>query len=357
MIQNGELDRDYWNIVKGLGILCIVLGHCCQPVESFVYTFHVPLFFFVSGFLYNEKKYGDDPYENLKRRLQSNWVKYIIIYAIYISLHNVFYSLMLLNQGAKTYGVRDGIVEMGKALFFGGEEFLISPLWFVAVLVEASTLLGFIVAISRRLFKKNLCKLIFQFLLIVLLGTMGYVLIEKGVLLFAYVQIAFAVMPYIWIGYVIRNYVGDVSKYIKWYVAIIALIAIILYSRSHLISLKDGMIRPEMYIMALLGIYVCLCLSRYLKKIRFLDKLFITMGVSTYVIMAFHFTIIRLIDRLYDGMNNNVERMWEEYLGHNLILLPIYLMIGIGLPILIKKLVDCLKKLWRTREPKIISKN
>ena len=49
----------YWDIVKGIGIIAIVLGHSCYFAVGFVYLFHLALFFFVSGYLYSEKKYGD----------------------------------------------------------------------------------------------------------------------------------------------------------------------------------------------------------------------------------------------------------------------------------------------------------
>ena len=58
-------DRQYWNITKGIGICLVVLGHVCSDISNYIYLFHLPLFFFVSGFLYNEKKYGDDPFLNL----------------------------------------------------------------------------------------------------------------------------------------------------------------------------------------------------------------------------------------------------------------------------------------------------
>lgn len=52
----------YWDIVKGIGIIAIVLGHSCYFAVGFVYLFHLALFFFVSGYLYSEKKYGDAPF-------------------------------------------------------------------------------------------------------------------------------------------------------------------------------------------------------------------------------------------------------------------------------------------------------
>ena len=344
-LQNVTIeDREYWNVVKGLGILCIVLGHCFMPVQNFVYAFHVPLFFFVSGYLYSEDKYGDEPFENFKRRLQSNWLKYVIIYVIYILLHNVLYSLSLLQEGAEAYTINDFIYQISLALFFGGDEFLISPLWFVPVLVEASVMLGFIVTISRRLFKNVIRKLSFQLIIITAATILGYVIETKEIVLFANYQIALMVMPYIWMGYILRNYVDEVVKYIKWYVAIVAFIILILYTKDHLISMKDRMIRPEMYIMAFLGIYVCLYLSILIKKVGFIEKVFVLMGKATFEIMAFHYTIIRVLDMVYDNAIRRVDFREQEYLGHNMVLLPIYLILGIGIPVLINIIIMYIKR-------------
>lgn len=46
--RNQQID-----ILKGIGIICVVLGHCQNvgQVGNFIYTFHMPLFFFCSGYL------------------------------------------------------------------------------------------------------------------------------------------------------------------------------------------------------------------------------------------------------------------------------------------------------------------
>ncbi|NDK07802.1 acyltransferase family protein [Candidatus Gracilibacteria bacterium] len=47
--------------LKGIGILLIVLGHCKLPdgnlLTSYLFSFHVALFFILSGFLFDENKY------------------------------------------------------------------------------------------------------------------------------------------------------------------------------------------------------------------------------------------------------------------------------------------------------------
>jgi fucose 4-O-acetylase-like acetyltransferase len=35
--------------VKGMAILLVVLGHIASPYSNFIYSFHVPLFFFWAG--------------------------------------------------------------------------------------------------------------------------------------------------------------------------------------------------------------------------------------------------------------------------------------------------------------------
>ena len=47
---------------KGWGMLAIILSHVMtgHPVSRWLYTFHVPLFFFLSGFLFRaDRPWGD----------------------------------------------------------------------------------------------------------------------------------------------------------------------------------------------------------------------------------------------------------------------------------------------------------
>ena len=50
---------DWIDIAKGLGMLAIIWGHiCCKGwSNNLVYSFHIPLFFFLSGLVYNNAKY------------------------------------------------------------------------------------------------------------------------------------------------------------------------------------------------------------------------------------------------------------------------------------------------------------
>lgn len=49
---------DHIDACKGIGILLVILGHTNVPsiVHTIIYSFHMPLFFIISGYLFSEAK-------------------------------------------------------------------------------------------------------------------------------------------------------------------------------------------------------------------------------------------------------------------------------------------------------------
>lgn len=173
MIEQNPImpDRRYWNILKGIGILCVVLGHACSWAHNFVYEFHIPLFFFISGFMYSEKKYGDDPYLNVINRFKSSWIKYVIIYWIIMLLHNSLIRWGFMPIGTEYFNLRTLAEACAFVVLGTANELMGGTLWFVPALCMASVFLGFLVTISRKIEKKtgnSYLKFAFQFVVILL---------------------------------------------------------------------------------------------------------------------------------------------------------------------------------------------
>src|SRR3989339_1325652 len=85
----------YWDIVKGLGIAAVVFGHsgfAYWPVIILINYYHLPIFFFVSGFFYNDT-YSTDPYAYIGRKLRTLWWPMIQYVVAFILLHNLFLKL------------------------------------------------------------------------------------------------------------------------------------------------------------------------------------------------------------------------------------------------------------------------
>ena len=89
----------YWDIVKGWGIIAIVLGHTGYFAGAFVYLFHLALFFFITGYFYNETKYGDTPFLYFGSRLAGAWPRYMFYTLFFVLLHNFFDAQALCRSG------------------------------------------------------------------------------------------------------------------------------------------------------------------------------------------------------------------------------------------------------------------
>ena len=69
MFMYGEENRRSLalDIAKGIGILLVALGHCPQvwtPVKQWIYSFHVPLFFLLSGMVWDRASHEESGFFN-----------------------------------------------------------------------------------------------------------------------------------------------------------------------------------------------------------------------------------------------------------------------------------------------------
>ena len=64
--------------LKGLGIFLVIFGHLlpASVLTQYVYAFHVPLFFVVSGYLFDRRRYGFR--QLVLRRLRTLIVPYFV---------------------------------------------------------------------------------------------------------------------------------------------------------------------------------------------------------------------------------------------------------------------------------------
>lgn len=95
---------DKVTIAKGIGILLMVAAHAGIPdvVNRFVVMFHMPLFFFMSGYCFKEK-YLLSPITFINKRIKGLYIPFVKWSLLFLLLHNVFYYLNIYND---EYGFR-----------------------------------------------------------------------------------------------------------------------------------------------------------------------------------------------------------------------------------------------------------
>lgn len=140
----------YWDIVKGIGIVSIVIGHSCEFLSPYVYLYHLAIFFFVGGYFYDCTKYAEKPFVYVGKLFQGVYFKYVFYTWLLILLHN-FNVRFGLYYGAGYYSLPDYLLGFANALCFYNPEAFGGALWFVPVYIVVLSLLGIMVYFSNKI--------------------------------------------------------------------------------------------------------------------------------------------------------------------------------------------------------------
>jgi fucose 4-O-acetylase-like acetyltransferase len=141
------------DIAKAIGIIFMVVGHCCaiprhgghnlwqMYVCDYIYTFHMPLFFFLSGYFFN-KSYLDSKFNFIKKKISGLWMPYIKWTLVFTLLHNIFLKIGMYSTFQNVVQMEYSIIDLVKrsvsTLFFLGGDQLIGGFWFIPTLFYAS---------------------------------------------------------------------------------------------------------------------------------------------------------------------------------------------------------------------------
>lgn len=140
--------RDVSNdIAKGMAITLMVLGHSGVPElgRAFIYMFHMPLFFILSGWCFKEL-YLEQPKTFVAHRMKGLWWPYVKWGILFIMLQNWFCKLHLYSplygyegKGVLPYSLREMKDRIWSALTnMEGAPHLLGGYWFLKQLLLAS---------------------------------------------------------------------------------------------------------------------------------------------------------------------------------------------------------------------------
>ena len=124
----------YYDIAKGIGIFCVVYAHAKAPFSKYMYLFHMPLFFLISGLLYNA---STPPGTYVKRKIQTLYIPFVFWNALFCTGMNIYKHIYIY--------IYDGIAKTARQLFLvaltlsKSGEFL-GATWFLGALLLISVL-------------------------------------------------------------------------------------------------------------------------------------------------------------------------------------------------------------------------
>jgi fucose 4-O-acetylase-like acetyltransferase len=310
-MQTEEIE--YMNIAKGLGMCLIVLGHSFEEtslssIRSFVYLFHVPLFFIISGYFFRDI-YITQPTKLLINRIKSIWGPFFRWTLLFILLHNFFFSLyiysekaMFRNYSVPYYNYFDIFEKIIMAFLFKEPEQLLGAFWFLSCLFF-TTIIYLLINIIIKHF--NLNKLILTLLVIILFifGNLMFSL-NIGVPFIPWDFRLFCITLLLFhIGKIYKNFEQKIP--IKLFLAISALIILLFINKINYIKIDSiystfGLsVKPVLYLIftPVLGSYFIFYVSKIIAETP-LKYLFRYIGKNTITILALHFLSFKIVSLL-----------------------------------------------------------
>lgn len=324
-------------ISKAIGIILMVLAHSgfSQYGDAFINMFHMPLFFFMSGYCFNDR-HLQDPKNWLLKKVKGIYYPYVKFSLLFLFVHNLFYHLKIYKN---SYTLHDYLFRGIRILVsMGCHDQLLGGYWFLSALFW-----GLIISfIFLKLFKNDVLKALLVVLSICFLMDSFHVLVP----FLRINHMHFFASSFILAGvlYKRKEYKWETKPQVIIPIALLFILIGTEFWRGSVASLDYWKI-PLYFATAILGTLAVFAIAKVICNYPF-SSLFMSIGNNTLSILTWHFLCFKLasliiimmyvlpIDRLSDFpiIKEYAYRGWWA----------LYFVLGIGLPMVIKHMTRTL---------------
>ena len=281
---------------KGIGILLVVIGHMNIPQElsKIIFSFHMPLFFFISGYLYNEKKYSVN-FENVFYSKLKSLVWPFITFTIFYLILSVF-----INQ-------KSIIQSFDYVDFFKGNRSLNTPLWFLTALFSTEIIFSQII----RFF--NTRKAIFLILLIIIIGFFNAIFWRY--IFFLNIDIALVTILFFLVGWLFKKYNWGKLIFKKGRTLLYIIIAAIILLLTSLTNEKINILENIygnlilMLLAVIFGISLTILLAKQILNFKFSRIVFEYLGKNSLIILGVHIILAPFVVSIFGQMPFRLDRV------------------------------------------------
>lgn len=274
---------NFIDIAKGIGIIAVVVGHSTQidTLKIILFWFHMPLFFFISGFLFKQRQ------GIIKRKAKQLLIPYLSYFIIISFIQDLFNPI--------------GDVKAHIFNFLSGGEnltYYFGVFWFITCLYFTTVTFNFIIKVR------------FKVIIILIMYLLSYInsVFFRNVNFIENINVVFFSIVFFYLGWLYQkdknnNYLNN-STVILSSVGIIFLI--IVFMQTNQIEFIIDM-KSQQYNHLFLDIIVPICfifivfkLSKIIGTIPNLSTILISIGRSSLTIMYLHVPLIIVINNFYN---------------------------------------------------------
>lgn len=280
---------EFIDIAKGIGIILMVIGHTNPPqyVFNYIYIFHMPLFFILSGYFFNQETLRK-PATFIYKKIKGLYIPYIKWGILFIILHNLFY---LCHINKDFYSLNEYPSIIYNLLKMEKYELLLGPFWFFRELLLTSILVFSIFFVGNKIkIQAPIRKLIIPFLLIIAVVCSKY---NVNLPIIGYRTLTascFFISGY----YFKEHQKAIIDKIFNYYTFFIFIIIIAIFAYIH--PTYIGSISfdiPIAYILGIIGTITVIFISSKIKSS--IKNFFIFCGRNTISIMALHLLSFKIV--------------------------------------------------------------
>lgn len=143
--------NEFIDNLKGLAILFMVIGHsgCPELMFYYIYLFHMPLFFFISGYLFKDN-YIDTPLKFVARKLKSCYIPFVKYSLFFLLIHELLVPLGFTEH----YTLSNYVRQLFLIVSFSGTEVFLGPYWFLIYLFFASVIFIAFTMVAQWIFTR-----------------------------------------------------------------------------------------------------------------------------------------------------------------------------------------------------------
>ncbi len=276
---------DWVDVVKGFGIFLVVYGHNFPILETYIYGFHMPLFFFLSG-LFHPIKITT---LIVKKRAQ----QILIPYFSWSTLLFLFWFFIGRKYGESSE-VEASVFKNFIGIFFaqGNTTYMNwgMPMWFLPSIFLTFLIFGFIQKIKQKLF---------QVLIIVFLVILGFLMPKVLNVHFVWsIDVTLVSLFFYTIAFYLKNIILNYKiKYeVLALLALLVLHSILSLNLSTKVDMYRSIYGNEIFFLtnALLGVAFWILFFKKIGHIKILNFF----GKNTLLVLVLHLRILTVIKLL-----------------------------------------------------------
>lgn len=281
--RNPQLD-----FLRGAAMFLVVLGHSGFCGSQFIYLFHVPAFFIVSGALFKVKE--QKPFAQLGQKVRRLYLPNFWFGLLFVALHNAFCSAGFYPFGTEYSTLTDWGRAIAKVLIWGNEK-MGGALWFLRSLF-VTYLIYWLVEMICRFSKNDKSRKIVRWVLNVSIVVLGWISLEIDQL---YGLRTFVSIPAISYGFVLLGrFLPQANKLVSrvrpWLCLIVCFTLLCIASFYFKIDLAHLVLPNALlyYLLGVCGLLLLISFARVLDSMR-ISKVFEYIGQHSISILGLHF--------------------------------------------------------------------